>query len=91
MPHVANAPRKPLIIDEEGKARCKGHEIGGKSDWEVTVVQGSECHLTFVKGIVSSTDQIYHLVASRLGHKFDRSMTFGKLLDNYAQLFIFIS
>ena len=40
---------------------------------------------------VSSTDQIYHLAASRLGDKFDWSMTLGKLLDNNAQLFIFIS
>ena len=28
---VANAPWKPLIIDE-GQARYQGHEIGGKSD-----------------------------------------------------------
>ena len=38
-----------------------------------------------------STDQIYHRAASRLGDKFDRSMTLGKLQDNNAQLFIFIS
>ena len=41
--------------------------------------------------LVSSTDQIYLLTASRLGDKFDRSMTLGKLLDNNAQLVIFIS
>ena len=41
--------------------------------------------------LVSSTDQIYHLAASRLSDKLDRSMTLGKLLDNNAQLFIFIS
>ena len=41
--------------------------------------------------LVSSTNQIYHLVASRLGDKFDWSMTLGKLLDNNAQLFICIS
>ena len=29
--------------------------------------------------------------ASRLGDKFDRSMSLGKLLDNYPTLFIFIS
>ena len=29
--------------------------------------------------------------AERLGDKFDRSMTLGKLLGNYALLFIFIS
>ena len=29
--------------------------------------------------------------ASRLGDKFDRSMTFGKLLENNTTLFIFIS
>ena len=34
---------------------------------------------------------LYHLTASRLGDKFDRSMTLGKLLDTNAQLFIFIS
>ena len=34
---VANAPWKPLIIDE-GQARYQGHEIGGKSDW-----LGSHC------------------------------------------------
>ena len=28
--------------------------------------------------LVSSTDQIYYLAASRLGDKFDRSMTLGK-------------
>ena len=39
--------------------------------------------------LVSSTDQIYHLAALRLGDKFDRSMTLSKLLDNNAQLFIF--
>ena len=38
---------------------------------------------------MSSTDQIYHLAASRLGDKCDRSMTLGKLLDNNAQFFIF--
>ena len=49
---VANAPWKPLIIGE-GQARYQGHEIGGKSDWwEVTVGQGSEFHLTFVRGIL---------------------------------------
>ena len=41
--------------------------------------------------LVSSTDQIYHRAASRLGDKFDRSMTLGKLLGNNAQLFISIS
>ena len=40
---------------------------------------------------MSSTDQIYHLAALRLADKFDRSMTLGKLLNNNAQLFIFIS
>ena len=40
---------------------------------------------------MSSTDQIYHLAASRLGDKCDRSMTLGKLLENKAQFFIFIS
>ena len=40
---------------------------------------------------VSSTDQIYQLAASLLSDKFDPSMTLGKLLDNNAQLFIFIS
>ena len=40
---------------------------------------------------VSSTDQIYHRAAKRLGDKFDRSMTLGKLLGNNAPLFIFIS
>ena len=34
---VANAPWKPLIIDE-GQVRYQGHEIGGKSDW-----LGSHC------------------------------------------------
>ena len=38
-----------------------------------------------------SREQIYHLAASRLGGKFDRSMTLGKLLGNNALLFIFIS
>ena len=38
-----------------------------------------------------SADQIYHLAASRLGDKYDRSMTLGKLLGNNALLFIFIS
>ena len=33
---------------------------------------------------MSSTDQIYHLAASRLGDKCDRSMTLGKLLGNNA-------
>ena len=41
--------------------------------------------------LVLSTDQIYHLAALRLGDKFDRSMTLGKLLGNNAPLFIFIS
>ena len=41
--------------------------------------------------LVSSTDQIYRIAASRLGFKFDRSMTLCKLLDNNAQLLIFIS
>ena len=41
--------------------------------------------------IVSSTDQIYHLAASRLGDKYDQSMTLSKLLDNNTQFFIFIS
>ena len=36
---------------------------------------------------MSSTDQIYQLAASRLSDKFDPL----KLLDNNAQLFIFIS
>ena len=40
---------------------------------------------------VSSTDQIYHRAAKRLGDKFDRSITRGKLLGNNAPLFIFIS
>ena len=40
---------------------------------------------------VSSTGHIYHRAAKRRGDKFDRSMTRGKLLDNDAQLFIFIS
>ena len=31
------------------------------------------------------------VIASRLGDKFDRSMTLGKLLGNNALLFIFIS
>ena len=35
--------------------------------------------------LVSATDQIYHLTASRLVDKFDCSMTLGKLLDNNAQ------
>ena len=38
-----------------------------------------------------SNDQIYHLAASRLGDKCDRSMTRGKLLDNIPTIFIFIS
>ena len=43
--------------------------------------------------LVSSiaTDQIYHLAASQLGDKFDGLMTLGKLLENNAQIFIFIS
>ena len=48
------------------------------------------CHCLVIY-FVSSTDQIYHLAASRLGDKCDRSMTLGKLLDNNAQFFIFIS
>ena len=48
-------------------------------------------HYCRVICLVSSTDQIYHLAASRLGDKFDRSMTLGKLLGNNALLFIFIS
>ena len=40
--------------------------------------------------LVSSTDQIYHLAASRLGDKCDRSLTLGKLLENNAQFFFFI-
>ena len=40
--------------------------------------------------LVSLTDQIYHLAASWLGDKCDRSMTLSKLLDNNAQFFIFI-
>ena len=48
-------------------------------------------HYCLVICLVSSTDQIYHLAASRLGDKFDRSMTRGKLLGNKAPLFIFIS
>ena len=38
-----------------------------------------------------STDQLYQQDAKRRGNKFDRLMTRGKLLDNNAQLFIFIS
>ena len=46
---VANAPWQPLIIGE-GQARYQGLEIGGKSDWlGVTVGQGLECHLTFIR------------------------------------------
>ena len=45
-------------------------------------------HYCRVICLVSSTDQIYHLRASRLGDKFDRSMTLGKLLGNNALLFI---
>ena len=41
--------------------------------------------------LVSSTNQMCHLDASRLGDKFDRLMTLGKLLDNNTPLFIFIS
>ena len=41
--------------------------------------------------VVSSTDQIYHLAALRLGDKCDLSMALGKLLDNNTQFFIFIS
>ena len=41
--------------------------------------------------LVSPTDQIYHRAAKRLVDKFDRSMTLGKLLDNDAQIFVFIS
>ena len=41
------------------------------------------CHCLVIY-LVSSTDQIYHLAASRLGDKCDRSMTLGKLLDNNA-------
>ena len=41
--------------------------------------------------LVSSTDQIYQLAASRLVDKCDRSMTLGKLLDNNPTLSIFIS
>ena len=60
-------------------------------------------HYCLVICRVSSTDQIYHRAAkrlgdkfdrsmtSRLGDKFDRSMTRGKLLGNNALLFIFIS
>ena len=39
--------------------------------------------------LVSSTDQIYNLAASRLGDKFGGSMTLGKLLDKNPSLFIF--
>ena len=35
--------------------------------------------------------EIKYFIASRLGDKFDRSMTLGKLLGNNALLFIFIS
>ena len=38
---------------------------------------------------MSSTGHIYHRAASRLGDKFDRSMTRGKLLDNKPTLFHF--
>ena len=38
---------------------------------------------------MSSTGHIYHGAALRLGDKFDRSMTRGKLLDNDTQLFHF--
>ena len=40
---------------------------------------------------MSSTDEIYHRAAKRLGDKCDRSMTLGKFLGNNAPLFIFIS
>ena len=48
-------------------------------------------HKKLYMKFVSSTDQFYHLAALRLGDKFDRSMTLGKLLGNNAPLFIFIS
>ena len=38
---------------------------------------------------MSSTDQIYHLAASRLGDKFNWSMTLGELLHNKTLLVIF--
>ena len=47
--------------------------------------------LLLVIYLVSSTDQIYHLAASRLNDKFDWSMTLSILLDNNPPLFIFIS
>ena len=42
---------EPLIIGE-GQARYQGHELESLIGWEVTVGQGSECHLTFVRGIL---------------------------------------
>ena len=40
---------------------------------------------------MASTDHIYHRATKRRGDKFDRSMTFGKLLDNKPTLFIFLN
>ena len=39
--------------------------------------------------LVLSTNQIYHLAASRLGDKFKWPMTFGELLHNKTLLIIF--
>ena len=47
--HCKLSMERPLIIGE-GQARYQGHENGGKSD-RLTVGQGLECHLTFVRGI----------------------------------------
>ena len=56
-------------------------------------------HLVLFCGIYDSEDVFYLrnknekrcIIASRLGDKFDRSMTLGKLIGNNAPLFIFIS
>ena len=48
-----------------------------------------QCYICLVNPLVSSTNQIYHLAAPLLGHKFDWSMTLGELLDNITPLFIF--
>ena len=53
---VANAPWKPVMIGEVKLGIKVMKVVESLIGWEVTVVQGSECHLTFVRGILHTAE-----------------------------------
>ena len=58
---VANDPWKPLIIGEVKLGIKVMKLVESLIGWEVTVGQGSECHSTFVRGILHIAEQYPHI------------------------------